>query len=76
MNLYEDERDTAGAFKLLDKFAELIEATGGVLMDAGVYIPMADEEWVDMGELYVEVCGFLKREPKIEGCVEEPELDV
>jgi len=64
---------TAGAAHarvLLEEFVGTIEASGGVAREGVIHVPLADREWVDMGELYIQVCEFLDHEPMIED--EEP----
>ena len=49
--------------KLLLRFKELIDQTGGLTQaidaDYGVMAPAADPEWIDLGDFYSEVCAFL-----------------
>jgi hypothetical protein len=50
---------------------ETINATGGIAKDShGLFHPVADPEWIDLGSAYMEACYALKREPKLVG--EEP----
>ena len=49
----------------LREFIDAIEATGGVVTtDCGLYAPVADEDWIDLGEAYVRACAALQRQPK------------
>jgi hypothetical protein len=49
--------------KALAEFVDVIEATGGVAKDdAGLHAPMADPEWIDLGEAYVRACAVLGKE--------------
>lgn len=66
MHLYENDNNDSFAKRLLEEFVGTIEASGGVVLDGASHVPLADREWVDMGELYIEVCSFLEREPMIE----------
>lgn len=55
--------ELAGALQI---FIEAIEATGGVFKDRkGYFVPVADEDWIDLGEAYVEACHALDEPPKI-----------
>lgn len=50
------------------QFVDVIESTGGVLRNptgSGHFVPVADEDWVDLGEAYIEACRALDRKPKI-----------
>jgi hypothetical protein len=48
------------------EFVEAIEATGGVTRDdSGLYAPVADQEWVDLGEAYINACAALGVKPVI-----------
>lgn len=50
----------------LTEFINAIEATGGcVLDDRDMATPVADPEWVDLGEAYLKACEALCREPKL-----------
>lgn len=43
-----------------------VEATGGIERNEhGLAIPLADRDWVDMGEAYLEACEALNREPLV-----------
>jgi hypothetical protein len=45
-------------------FVEAVEATGGVLIDhQGLACPVADPDWIDLGEAYLHACRALGREP-------------
>ena len=45
----------------LTQFVKAIEATGGVQMDGMHYVPVADIDWIDLGEAYVVACRALHR---------------
>lgn len=50
----------------LEDFVKTIEATGGVVKDhKGYFVPVVDEEWVDLGDSYIRACAALGRKPKI-----------
>ena len=50
----------------LAQFVEAIEATGGVAREvSGLLAPVADPEWVDLGEAYARACAALGREPVV-----------
>ena len=52
---------------ILLEFINDIEQTGGVVecLD-GLHAPVADEDWIDLGETYLKACRALGREPVIE----------
>jgi len=53
------------ASKVLASLADTIDATGGVVRDRkGHIVPVADEDWVDLGDVYLQACAALGREPK------------
>lgn len=44
----------------LEQFVEDIESTGGVLESSdGLYAPVADPGWVDLGHTYLNACSLL-----------------
>jgi len=46
---------------------DLVNVTGGVRrLESGLHAPVCDEDWIDLGELYVSVCDLLGEEPKID----------
>ena len=48
----------------LESFIGAIEATGGVFVDPKGYpCPVADPDWIDLGEAYLKACRALGREP-------------
>lgn len=50
--------------RALEEFVETIDATGGVTeSDEGFTVPVADEDWIDLGEAYVKACLALGVEP-------------
>lgn len=54
---------------LLD-FCDCIEATGGVMETRShkgceIVVPIADEEWSDLGDSYLQACEALGRKPKM-----------
>ena len=54
------------------EFVRDIEQTGGVVRDAkGLHAPVADADWVDLGETYNRACGALDRKPMVEEADEE-----
>jgi len=59
----------ASAFKLeavLKDFVQAVDATGGVVEDGkGCYEPVADRDWIDIGNVYIRACDALGREPII-----------
>lgn len=55
-------KDIQAIEKVLTQFCEAIEATGGVTqLEDGHFAPYVDEEWVDIGELYIDACRVLLR---------------
>ena len=50
----------------LENFIGTVEATGGVLLDEeGHYVPVADPQWMDLGDAYLLACEALQRQPTI-----------
>ena len=46
--------------KALRAFIAAIEVTGGVITDGrGFLVPVADDEWIDLGEAYAQACAAL-----------------
>jgi hypothetical protein len=67
--------DYDGARKALLALVSTIEATGGVLdFGNGTTAPVADDDWIDLGDAYLAACAALGREPKI--VCPEPDEDV
>lgn len=57
------------AKKALENFVQCVEATGGVVRDKKGYVaPVADQDWIDLGDSYLLACQALGRTP-----VEKPE---
>lgn len=60
--------DMSKVEKALVSFCETIEATGGVFMEhdgtTGTTVPVADENWVDLGLAYIDACEALDRTPQ------------
>lgn len=51
----------------LKAFVDAIDATGGVVeFENGEIVPAVDEEWLDLGDAYMQACDALGVEPKIE----------
>ena len=44
----------------LKSFCSTIDVTGGLNAQGN---PVADEDWIDLGDAYVEACAVLEREP-------------
>lgn len=58
----------------LTKLVGLIDSTGGVLeLRDGLYAPNADPDWIDLADLYMEVCSLLGLPPRIREDFEEEE---
>lgn len=52
--------------KALEAFISTVEVTGGVRhLGNGCHAPLADEEWLDLGDAYIQACTALKRTPII-----------
>jgi len=48
--------------KALMEFVQSIDNVGGViLLSNGLHVPVIDEDWIDLGEAYVEACKALGR---------------
>jgi hypothetical protein len=53
--------------KALQDFVDCIDATGGVMSDdKGNPVPVADEDWIDLGVAYMGACLVLGREPRVQ----------
>ncbi|HSZ54652.1 MAG TPA: hypothetical protein VK797_03270 [Tepidisphaeraceae bacterium] len=49
--------------KILLQLVRTVDATGGVVRhEDGCYSPVADPEWIDLGDAYAEACAFLGHE--------------
>jgi hypothetical protein len=49
--------------QVLGQFVQTVDATGGVFRDeSGCHAPLADPDWIDLGEAYVEACAALGRD--------------
>ncbi len=60
----------------LASLCSTIEATGGVRkLEDGLYAPVGDEDWIDLGEAYLDACLALDRLPKIAPLAEGDEDD-
>ncbi|HSZ58999.1 MAG TPA: hypothetical protein VK797_25385 [Tepidisphaeraceae bacterium] len=47
----------------LCQFVQTVDATGGVFHDeSGCHAPLADSDWIDLGEAYVQACAALGRD--------------
>jgi hypothetical protein len=47
-------------------FVTTIESAGGVTTDSqGHALPVADDEWIDLGDAYLQACKALRQEPKM-----------
>ena len=52
--------------KVLEEFISTIDNTGGVVLGInGLYVPVVDEEWVDLGEAYMSACMAIDHRPVI-----------
>jgi hypothetical protein len=46
-------------------FIDAIDVTGGIReQDDGTVAPIADEDWIDLGEAYLQACNALGHPPK------------
>ena len=46
-------------------FIDTIEVTGGICDQGdGTVAPIADEDWIDLGEAYLQACNALDHPPK------------
>ncbi len=48
---------------LLEEFCTDIEASGVVHRDDGIWRPVGDPDWTDLGATYLKACAILKRKP-------------
>ena len=56
----------------LISFCDTVEAAGGVERDEmGLYAPVGDPDWVNLGEVYLDACLALDRLPKLMAKEEE-----
>jgi hypothetical protein len=46
-------------------FIQTVEATGGVTLTDRGYEPVADPDWLDLGDAYIAACKHLGRQPKL-----------
>lgn len=52
-------------FDVIKQFIDTIDATGGVrIVDDGT-APVADEDWIDLGDAYMTACRAIDHTPKI-----------
>ncbi len=52
--------------EVLNELIKDIENTDGVLRLAnGLHVPLADEDWVDLGETYMNACDVLGKTPVV-----------
>ena len=48
--------------EVLVQFVQTVDVTGGVIREpGGCYAPVADPEWIDLGEAYAQACAALHR---------------
>lgn len=65
-------KDQEKAEKALREFVDAINATGGATVDRkGYTVPVADQEWSDLGAAYEAACAALGEEPKIDDTLYE-----
>ncbi len=58
------DSEQRGMINALAEFCDTIEDTGGVKKDdKGYHVPVADEDWIDLGEAYMRACDALGRKP-------------
>ena len=63
----EDRMNLDKAYEALAWLLNTIESTGGVLRNkAGHLLPVADTEWIDLGEAYKLACEALGRQMMVE----------
>lgn len=56
---------------VLECLCRTIDATGGIIKETGC--PVADEDWLDIGDVYMAACEALGREPKYAETEEDSE---
>ncbi len=55
-----------GLSAILKEFVRDVNQTGGVqLNDEGLHAPVADEDWIDLGETHVKACDILGAKAKV-----------
>ena len=71
MSVLDDmEIEAAKLTAALAEFCDCVTTTGGVFQTpAGLYAPMIDSDWVDLGEAYLNGCEVLAIKPLIEEVV-------
>lgn len=61
-----EESEFGQMCKALDLLVDLVNVTGGVVeQDNGLYAPVADEDWLDLGEAYMKACDVTCTTPKV-----------
>ena len=62
------------ASRALRQLVKTVNSTGGVLrLPNGCVVPKADEDWIDLGDVYLQACKELNVKPVID--VETDPLD-
>lgn len=65
--------DADKAYAVLVGLVNTIESTGGVLENRrGHLLPVADPEWIDLGDVYKSACEALGRQMMVEPDPEDP----
>jgi hypothetical protein len=47
--------------EILEDLCDTVEVSGGVFRRGGVLHPVADEDWIDIAEIYARACEVLNR---------------
>lgn len=60
-------------YDALREFVSCINATGGVQVikqgqssEVGLHVPVADPDWIDLGEAYMQACEALDVAPQVQ----------
>lgn len=62
--------------KALREFVSTINNTGGVWANGdGTHSPVADDDWIDIGEAYMAACEALGEEPMVSQAEVEPPIE-
>lgn len=60
--------------RALRQLVQTVNVTGGIIrLPSGCVAPKADEDWIDLGDVYLEACKELGVEPVIDVETEPPD---
>lgn len=57
--------DNQRALEALEALVATVEATGGLMLVDNEWVPVADEEWLDLAVAYTLACAALRRKPML-----------